>query len=164
MVGKDKSTERLLVLIGLGNRMRRDDGVGLWVAQCLQAHGWPQLRVFPLGIPDPVALARAWAGAEIAWIVDAVATGASPGTILRIHGDRLSSDPRGRWLSTHGLALKEAIALARMLGPSPSRLVIYGIAGRDFRCGEGLTPEVEAGARRLIRRLEHVISRVLWMD
>lgn len=160
VVGKDESGERLLVLIGLGNRMRRDDGVGLWVAQHLQAHGWPSLKVFPLGVPDPVALAQAWAGVEIAWIVDAAVAEAPPGTILRIRGEDLLTDPRERWLSTHGLTLREAIAFARMLEASPSRMVVYGIVGRDFRYGEGLTPDVEAGARRLIRRLERIIRRV----
>ncbi|HXF68777.1 MAG TPA: hydrogenase maturation protease [Thermoflexus sp.] len=149
-----------VVLIGLGNRMRRDDGVGLWVAQHLEAHGWPSLKVFPLGVPDPVALAQAWAGAEIAWIVDAAVAEVPPGMILRIRGEDLPTDPRERWLSTHGLALREAIAFARMLEPSPSRMVVYGIVGRDFRYGEGLTPDVEASARRLIRRLERMILRV----
>ncbi|WP_376791233.1 hydrogenase maturation protease [Thermoflexus sp.] len=149
-----------LVLIGLGNRMRRDDGVGLWVAQYFQAHGWPPLKVFPLGVPDPVALAQAWAGAEIAWIVDAAVAEVPPGTILRIRGEDLLTDRRERWLSTHGLALREAIIFARMLEASPSRMVVYGIVGRDFRYGEGLTPDVEASARRLIRRLERIILRV----
>lgn len=148
------------VLIGLGHPMRRDDGVGLWVAAQLQARSGPGGAVIPLGVPDPVALARAWAGAEIAWIVDAVAASAPPGTLLRIRGDRLLEDPLPRRYSTHGLSLGEALALARALGPFPPRLVLYGIVGEDFGFGERLSPAVEASARRLVRRLERTIARL----
>jgi sulfhydrogenase subunit alpha len=147
------------VLIGLGNPMRRDDGVGPWVAAQLQAQGWPAWRAVPMGVPDPVALAQAWAGVEVAWIVDAVEADAPPGTLLRLRGEGLGAGRRPRGFSTHGLDPVEAIALARTLGPSPRRVVLYGIVGADFGFGEGLSPAVEAGARRLLRRLERLMAR-----
>jgi hydrogenase maturation protease len=148
------------VLIGLGNPMRRDDGVGPWVAAQLRGRGWPDLRAIPMELPDPMMLAEAWEAAEIAWIVDAVEAGAPPGTLLRIRGEHLQADLRPRGFSTHGLDLVEAIALARTLGPSPRRVILYGIVGEDFGFGEGLSPAVEASARRLVHRLERLIARL----
>jgi hydrogenase maturation protease len=148
------------VLIGLGNPMRRDDGVGPWVAAQLRGRSWPDLRAIRMELPDPMRLAEAWEGAEIAWIVDAVEADAPPGTLLRIREERLRTDLRPRGFSTHGLDLVEAIALARTLGPSPRRVILYGIIGADFGFGEGLSPAVEAGARRLLRRLERLIARL----
>ncbi|MCS6963289.1 hydrogenase maturation protease [Thermoflexus sp.] len=150
----------LLALIGLGNAWRRDDGVGLWVAEQIQARNLQGLKVAPLSIPDPVALARAWEGARIVWIVDAVRAGRPPGTVLRLRWDRLP-DPQERWCSTHGIPIQEAIPLARALGDPPASITVYGIVGRDFGHGEGFTPEVEAGAHRLLRRLERLIPHVL---
>jgi hydrogenase maturation protease len=148
------------VLIGLGNPMRRDDGVGPWVAAQLRGRSWPDLRAIRMELPDPMMLAEAWEGAEIAWIVDAVEADAPPGTLLRIREKRLRTDLRPRGFSTHGLDLVEAIALARTLGPSPRRVILYGIIGADFGFGDGLSPAVEAGARRLLRRLERLIARL----
>lgn len=150
-----------LVLIGLGHTMRRDDGVGLWVARRIQARSHPGLMVIPMGVPDPIALAQAWEGATITWIVDAVMAAKPPGTLLRLRWDRLLIDPQGRWFSTHGISLWEAITLARMLHEPPLQMIVYGIVGQDFSHGEGLSPEVEAGAYRLLRRLEHLIPRIL---
>ncbi|GBD08477.1 Hydrogenase 2 maturation protease [Candidatus Thermoflexus japonica] len=151
---------RRWVLIGLGHPMRRDDGVGLWVAAQLRAWSGPDGAAIPLGVPDPMALAQAWAGAEIAWIVDAVAASAPPGTLLRIRGDRLLEGPFPQSFSTHGLSAGEALALARTMGAFPRRMVLYGIVGEDFGYGEGFSPAVEASARRLVRRLERTIARL----
>lgn len=150
-----------LVLIGLGHPMRRDDGVGLWVAHRIQARNYPGLMVLPIGIPDPVVLARAWEGARIVWIVDAVMAARPPGTILRLRWERLSMDPRGQWFSTHGISLGEAIAIARVIHEPPAQMIVYGIVGQDFSYGDSLSPEVEAGAYRLLRRLERMIPRIL---
>lgn len=149
-----------IVLIGLGNAMRGDDGVGLWVARQIQARHWSIVRALPLGFPDPLDLAQAWAGASIAWLVDAVVATAPPGAIRRIPWERLATDPRAPRFSSHGLPLPEAVAIARMQGDPPQRIILYGIVGQDFGYGERLTPAVERGAHRLLQRLERMLLRI----
>ncbi len=149
-----------LVLIGLGNMLRRDDGVGLWVVQHFPAHNFPGIKRVPIGIADPVALARAWDGADIAWIIDALKGPWPPGTIVRFRWRCFHQLCREHRFSTHALPLDEAMALALLLKPAPSHIAVYGVVGRDFSCGEGLSAEVKASARRLLRRLERLTTRI----
>jgi hydrogenase maturation protease len=85
----------------------------------------------------------AWEGADRLWLVDAVSSGARPGTVHRIDVHEQELPPELFRASTHHLGLAEAIELARALGRLPSRTVFYGIEGTSFDAGEGLSPEVE---------------------
>ena len=92
---------------------------------------------------EPVDLINEWADEDEVILVDAVDSGAPPGTIHRID----AADPGIRTLpsrgSTHALGVAEAIALGRALGRLPRRLLLVGIEGGSFDAGAGLSPEVE---------------------
>jgi hydrogenase maturation protease len=68
------------LVIGLGNASRRDDGAGLLVAQAVRARGVAGVDV-RLNAADTAALLEAWEGARLAVVVDAVSSGAAPGTV-----------------------------------------------------------------------------------
>jgi hydrogenase maturation protease len=98
-------------------------------------------------------LLDAWEGSPRVVLVDAVRSGADPGTIhvLDIHA---SGFPDGvAWYSSHSLGVPEAVALARRLGCLPDVLVVYGIEGRCFGFGTGLSAEVDRAASALVERL-----------
>ena len=145
-----------VLILGLGNEFRRDDGVGLWVANQIAAADWPRVTARALDAGDTASLLSAWEGAKMAYLIDAVRADAAPGTIVRIGGRQLALPDRPRFLSSHGLGLEEAIALGDTLGIRPERVIVYGIVGRDFEPGQGLSPEVERAARAVIRRLKRV--------
>jgi len=178
-----------ICIIGVGNEQRRDDGVGIWIARQIELAGWQGAVVAAFDSSDATALLSAWDGAKIAYVIDAAASNAEPGTIFRAslrwpgrraaarrrHAPVPTDDPshtfgqgrfetgfdRGspvggpRFLSSHGLGVLEAIELGRVLGMLPDRLVVYGIVGRDFQHGQGLSPEVEHAAHIVIGRLSH---------
>lgn len=145
-----------VLILGLGNAFRRDDGVGIWVANHIAAASWRGVTARALNAGDTTAVLAAWEGAQTAYLVDAVRAEAAPGTIVRLGSRQLASPNRPRFLSCHGLGLEEAIALGWALGMLPERVIIYGIVGRDFEPGQGLSPEVERAARAVIRRLKRV--------
>ncbi len=98
---------------------------------------------------EPIDLLDRWVGADEVIVVDAVSSGAPPGTIHRL--DPLA-EPIQTALSqgsTHALGLAEAIELARALDRLPSSLAVYGIEGERFTAGEELSPAVA-------RAVEHV--------
>ena len=106
---------------------------------------------------EPVGLIEDWAGADAVIIVDAVSSGAPPGTIHRL--DPLS-EPIPAALSqgsTHAFGLADTIELARTLDRLPARLTVYGIEGEQFGAGGALsTPvraAVEAVRAELVERL-----------
>jgi hydrogenase maturation protease len=133
--------------VGIGNAWRSDDAAGLAAARLL--HG-----ALPAGVEvleregEPSGLLDAFEGADAVWLVDAVSSGAAPGTVHRFDA-AAGPLPAGQFAtSTHHLGLDEAIELARALGRLPARLVVFGVAGARFDTGDVLTPEVEAGVAR----------------
>lgn len=139
----------VVVIAGIGNPFRRDDGVGIAVVRRLRG------RV-PRGVSlsehsgEGAALIEVWNGAETAILVDAVQSGAPAGTIHRLNA-ALEVVPRG-WFhcSTHAFGVAEAIEVARALGGLPPRLFVIGIEGKDFSAGVGLSAEVEQAAAALV--------------
>jgi hydrogenase maturation protease len=130
------------VVIGVGNDYRRDDAAGLAVARRVRALAPDDVAVVERD-GEPAGLIDAWAGAAIAFVVDAARSGAEPGTVHRLEsGAQLPSS--SRHASSHAFAVGEAVALARAVDLSPRRLVMIGIEGADFRMGTGLTQAVAA--------------------
>ena len=97
------------LVIGLGNRLRGDDGAGPRVAE-LVAERAPELDVIVCE-REPSDLLLRWDGARVAVIVDAVA-GPTPGTVHRLELDHeeLAERP-GPTASTHALDLSEVVEL-----------------------------------------------------
>jgi hydrogenase maturation protease len=140
-----------VLIIGVGNPLRRDDGVG-WVAARAIRRAAPSVRTLELE-GEGASLLEAWAGAEVAIVIDAVHGGASPGTVYRFEppGDRLP--PTFASTSTHAFGLPDAVELGRTLNQLPRRLVIYGVEGADFTAGEGLSPEVGTAVPAVVSRV-----------
>jgi len=125
-----------VVVIGIGNAARGDDAAGLVAARRLRALEHEG---------DPLALLDAWRDADVAVLIDAVSSGAEPGTVHRFDASRAPLPaPLGRSSSTHALGLAEAIELGRALGRLPARVIVYGIEGERFDAGAALTPAVAA--------------------
>jgi hydrogenase maturation protease len=131
------------VVIGVGNAARGDDAAGLIAARRLgglEHEG------------DPVALLDVWRGAELAVVIDAVSSGAEPGTVHRFDATSAPLPARLRGsTSSHALGLAEAIELGRTLGRLPGRLIVYGIEGERFEAGTELTPAVAAAVEAVAR-------------
>jgi len=147
-----------LRVVGVGNPFRGDDGAGLEVARRLR-------ETLPEGVEvleregEPTGLMDALEGAEAVWLVDAVASGAPAGTVHRLDATERELPADVFRASTHAFGLAEAVELARALGKLPPSVVVYGIEGRRFEAGEGLTPEVEAAARRVATLVGEEVKR-----
>jgi hydrogenase maturation protease len=144
------------LVIGLGNTWRGDDGAGPAVARGLLDEVQARVRVYE---GEPVGLIEDWTGADAVIIVDAVSSGAPPGTIHRL--DPLS-EPIPAALSqgsTHAFGLADTIALARTLDRLPARLTVYGIEGEDFGAGDALSTPVRAAVEAVRAELLERLGR-----
>jgi hydrogenase maturation protease len=130
-----------VVIIGLGNEFRHDDAVGLVAARRL--HGVEHEG-------DIGDLISRWQGLERVILIDAVSSGAAPGTIHRLDVSVSRVPPELFKNSTHALGLADAIELSRALGTLPHEVLIYGIEVRDTTAGIGLSPEVAKALEALI--------------
>ena len=110
------------VVIGIGNPDRGDDGAGREAVRRLCGRVPPGVELRAMD-GEPAALLDALWGAGAAWLVDACASGAPPGTVHRLDAAAGPLPREGFALSSHGLGLAEAVELARALGqlpPAPS--------------------------------------------
>jgi hydrogenase maturation protease len=138
-----------VLILGCGNPDRSDDTAGLLVAR----------RLRELGIDarehsgDALSLIETWSDAPEVIIIDAVVSGAAPGTIT-IWDVRTAPLPPDQFrCSTHALGLAEAIELARVLDRLPPRFILYGIEGINFGRGGPLSSEVAGAVERLAQQI-----------
>ncbi len=134
------------LVVGLGNRLRGDDAVGLEVARELD--GLPGIEAVALE-GEPVELIELWRDATDVVLVDAVA-GAEPGRIHRHAG----ADAAGGWsarspASSHALGLGQVLELASALGRLPPRLELFAIEGDSFATGAEPSAAVREAGRRV---------------
>ena len=150
-----------LVVIGIGNDFRGDDGVGLWVARRLMAANLPGTRV-AVHAGEAAGLIESWQTRDSVVLIDAVSPGAcaSPGKIYRIDARRLMAPGPVCGPGTHRLGAAAAIELARALNRLPRHFCLYGIEGSCFACGSGLTPAVRKAGCRVVRMVTAAAYRL----
>ncbi|MGL6279003.1 MAG: hydrogenase maturation protease [Gaiella sp.] len=129
-----------VLVAAFGSRYRGDDAAGPLVADLLRRRG---VEVLDCG-DEPTRLVERLDGVALAVLVDAVCSGAPPGTVHRVE---LTDGvlPQGvRLASSHAFGVADALALASALGRAPQRVVLVGVEGQRFAMGDECSPEVEA--------------------
>ncbi|NBO65081.1 MAG: hydrogenase maturation protease [Acidobacteria bacterium] len=147
------------IVIGIGNRDRGDDAVGIIVAGRLREIEALPARVLELA-GEGATLIDAWQGYDRAILVDAIRPGAKPGMEGAIHwfDGHETVLPSGLFhYSTHAFSVAEAVEMARVLGLLPPVLLVCGVVGKSFAPGLSLSPMVEQAARTLTADLARLL-------
>ena len=144
------------VVIGVGNRWRRDDAAGLEVVDALRERVGDSVSLVESD-GEPTRLLDAFVLAPRVVMVDAVVTGGAPGTVHRFTDEQL---PEGMGIgqSSHLVQLYETIALGKLLDKLPNGLVLIGIEAADFDNGEGMTAAVAAGVETAVEAVLEELS------
>ena len=140
------------VVIGVGNRYRRDDGVGPEVAAAVEALRLPGVRVLRCGT-ETTAILDAWAGAWLAVVVDAAA-GGTPGRVRQCALDDLAEQ---RPVSSHELSLRQTYEL----GPGPGPGSRLGGGGHRRRCRHRPWCGHESGGGRSLPEAVRAVERAV---
>lgn len=149
---------RRILILGLGNILLRDEGVGSHVAALLQKEPLPaDVEVVDGGTAalDALLLAQR---AEKLIVIDALRAGGKPGTIYRakfLAGEKdelaeLFAGQRGSRISLHQVGLIDALAVAGRLNCLPEEIVIIGVEPAEVGYGLELTDEVEQKTPEII--------------
>ena len=134
------------LVIGLGNPILRDDSVGLRVVRALRSHieGIPGIELAE-DYNGGLRLMERLIGFDQAVVIDAIVTGAAPGT-LHVMGAK--GPPTQRSTSAHDVDLVTALTLGRRAGaqlPDADDIIVIGIEAEDvLQFGEQLSRAVEA--------------------
>jgi hydrogenase maturation protease len=145
-----------ILVLGLGNLLLSDDGVGLRLLEELK-HEAPEVE-FVDGGTQGLALLAYLANRRAVIVLDAVALGAMPGSIHVLQGDAIAAH---RAESAHGSNALELLATARLLGDLPSWVTIVGIEPASIATGIGLSPAVEAAVPDAAARARAVLALAL---
>ena len=130
-----------VLVIGIGNDFRRDDGVGLAVAAEIARRRLAGVRVMT-AIGEPTSILEAWTGTPLVVAVDAaMGEGATPGKIRRWTP---GNDDQPTVVSSHAVGLPQTYALGQALGRIPQKLVVLTVDIEDASHGLTLTPAVAA--------------------
>ncbi len=151
------------LVIGLGNPLISDDSVGLRVAQ--------HLRTRLAHCPDVDVTEDYWGGLRLmermigyqrAIVVDAICTGAPPGTIHHLTPDMLATQ---RSASAHDVNLPTALAFGRHAGaqlPDDANVRLVGIEALDVvNFSERCTPAVTAAIPLVVEEVVHLVESLL---
>jgi hydrogenase maturation protease len=157
MAGSDR-----LVILGIGNLLKGDDGVGVRVIEALAARDDLPAGVELLdgGTGGPTLLVH-FEGARALILIDAVDLSAPPGTI-RVFGldDIEPTDDRPAPFSLHDVDILAMFDLARRLGRLPHVIRIIGIQPERFDLGDRLSPAVAAAvvpaAEAVLGEMAHI--------
>ncbi len=129
------------VLMGIGNEMRGDDGIGVYVAKNFKKEGW---KVIVAGqVPEDFTGEIKRLKPEKLVLVDAALMGLDPGEIRIVPVEKISDVA----FSTHGMPLSFFISyLKGFVG----KIVLIGIQPERLEFGESLSENVIEAGKRLI--------------
>ena len=142
-----------LLVLGLGNLLCQDDGVGVaavaWLLDRYEpAEGVRVLDGGTLGL----SLLPTLENADTVLIVDAIRADGPPGSPVRLEGEEVAHAAEHR-LSVHQVGVSDLIGAARWQGCLPGRLLLLGVVPESMELGVERTPAVEAALPALVDRV-----------
>ena len=146
-----------VAVLGLGNTLLTDEGVGVAAARQIAVLGLPGVQVLDGGTLG-LALLPEVEGRQAVLILDAVtAPGRLPGDIVRLSGPALHRGWR-RCVSAHQLGITDVLALADLSGQAPGQLAAVGMVPASLSLGCGLSAAVQRSLPAMVRAACAVLS------
>lgn len=140
-----------ILIIGVGNKFRHDDGLGLEAIEQLRHLKHVELKTHG---GEASTLMECWTSRHNLVIIDAIQTGAKAGTILRLDALKNTLPANLSSASTHAFGVAEAIEMSRVFEQLPQNLILFGIEGDNFSYGKGLSKTVKMALKQLIPMIE----------
>jgi hydrogenase maturation protease len=137
----EKNNSPRIVVIGVGNLLLKDEGIGIHAVEALQGIELPpDVRLIDGGTsPDLIAYTKA--GDKLI-IIDAAKAGGEPGTIYRFRPEDLAEE-KGVLTSAHELGVAQNLSLMSLLGNKPAETVIIGIEPEEIDPGLELSTKLQ---------------------
>ena len=156
--------DKRVVVLGVGNILFRDEGIGVHVIEMLGEIAAPegvQLEVVDGGTSPDVCLD--FQGVDKLIAVDAARGGGEPGAIYRFRPDDLECEAGGI-ISTHQAGLLQSLKLLEYLGREPREVVIFGVEPRDISSGLELSDDVKRKIPEIVELIQAEIKKVSVSD
>lgn len=144
------------IILGIGNLLNRDEGVGIHAVRALQAQNtldaeWEILDGGTLGL-NLLPLVEE---ASHLIVLDAIDARREPGTLIELPREQVPLFSAVK-MSQHQLSFQEVLGLAQVRGCLPEHLVLLGIQPADLSIGVELSPIVARALPLLLARVEQL--------
>jgi len=157
--GEGISPQRIVIL-GVGNLLLSDEGVGVHVAHELMKMELPPGVSVVEGGTDGFRLLNVITEADRVIVIDAVRSGAAPGSVYRFDVNDIRSVPPGFMTSVHQVGILEVIELSSLIGKTP-RATVIGVEPKSLDMSMELSPEVKEKIPRIIELVLEEVRRHL---
>ncbi|MBI5652839.1 MAG: hydrogenase maturation protease [Chloroflexi bacterium] len=147
------------LILGLGNPLQADDGIGCRVAQELATRALPDVEVMDGGTPG-VGLINLLQGRARAIIVDAAEMQLLPGEVRVFDPRQVHLDRAREQFSLHHCGVADALALADALKLTLPEITLVGVQPARVEWGAQLTPRVQAALPRVIETVIQQLDAV----
>jgi len=130
-----------LAVVGVGNLLLKDEGIGVHIAHALQQ----------IDIPHGTQIIDGGTSSDLPYylrdvdkliIIDAVKAGGKPGTVYRFHPHDVNIESE-EILSVHELGLEQSLKMMSLMGNEPKETVIIGIEPKEIDWGTELSAELQ---------------------
>ena len=147
------------VVLGIGNIILEDEGVGVRAVEALQAQYRlpPEVEAIDGGTAG-MELIEALSRVDLLVVLDAILAGKPPGTIVSLAGDEVPSFFRSK-LSPHQIALPDVLASLELLDQLPKQTLIFGVQPQSMELGMELTAPVAACIPELVQLAVDALRR-----
>jgi hydrogenase maturation protease len=146
-----------LRIIGAGNLLRADDGLGVHVVRQLEALPWPaEVELLDVGTGG-LDVVHLLADATHVCLVDAMQLGGPPGTVYQFAREDVRFRSAAGQVSMHGFGLATALELGEKLGIRPE-LYLVGVEPECLDFAEGLSPAVQAQVDTVVQIVQHKVA------
>ena len=145
------------VVMGLGNLLNTDEGVGIEALRQLEARlgEQPDLEFVDGGVLGLNLLPLVEECSRLL-VLDAIDAGAAPGSLVEMSREEIPYYA-GVKLSPHQLSFQEVLGLALVRDALPEKLHLLGVQPSDLEMGIGLSPLVAARLADVLERAEEIL-------
>ena len=131
-----------ITILGLGNILLKDEGVGVWIAEEIAKRSLPENVDIIDGGTAGIDILSSMKNVDKLIIIDALQGDEKPGTVYRLHPKDLPV-PSDSYLSVHQMNIVEGLNIAQKTGNAPQEAVIIGVEPEDIDWGLGVTSKIQ---------------------
>ena len=131
-----------IIVLGLGNILLKDEGVGVWIAEEIAKRSLPENVEVIDGGTASLDIFISIKDVEKLIIIDALRGGEKPGTVYRLHPEDLPAISDS-YMSVHQINILEELSIAQKTGNTPQETVIIGVEPEEIDWGLGVTANIK---------------------
>lgn len=146
-------------MLGIGNPLMSDDGVGLRVLEALAAHppALPGVEYVDAGTLSFLLLPRIESASALL-VLDAARLGLAPGAVRSFTGQAMDDFLRGASVGVHDVGLRDLLDAARLTDALPDRRALVGVQPEAIGWGTELSATVQRSVHPAVLRAREILD------